>query len=114
MTDCIFCKIVRGEIPCTKVYEDDAVLAFDDIHPAAPVHVVIIPKQHIPTLMDVDVEHTDMARRLFAGVQAVAKIKKVDESGFRLVANVKSDGTQLVYHLHMHLIGGHRLSDRMC
>lgn len=114
MTECLFCKIVRGEIPCTKVYEDDAVLAFDDIQPAAPVHVVIIPKEHIPTLVDVDVLHSDISRRLFAAVQAVARIKEVDENGFRLVANVKADGTQLVYHLHMHLLGGKRLSERMC
>lgn len=114
MADCIFCKIVKGEIPCSKVYEDDAVLAFDDIQPAAPVHVVIIPKAHIPTLMDADVEGTDIAKRLLTAVQSVAKIKKVDESGFRLVANVKEDGTQLVFHLHMHVLGGKRLSERMC
>ena len=77
MSDCVFCKIVRGEIPCTKVYEDDKVLAFDDIHPMAPVHVVIVPKNHIATLMDVDTGKDNIMNSLMAAAQKVAKIKKI-------------------------------------
>jgi histidine triad (HIT) family protein len=113
MTDCVFCKIIRGDIPCAKVYEDDDVLAFDDIHPMAPVHVILIPKNHIATLMDVDASHTDIAGRLIAAAQHVAKIKKVAAGGFRAVFNCNTDGGQVVFHLHMHLLGGRKLEDQL-
>jgi len=113
MADCIFCKIVKGEIPCTKVYEDDTVLAFDDIHPMAPVHVILIPKEHIATLMDVDVSHPDIVGRLIAAAQKVAKIKNVEAGGFRTVFNCNADGGQVVFHLHMHLLGGRKLEDQL-
>jgi len=113
MADCIFCEIVKGEIPCTKVYEDDAVLAFDDIQPMAPVHVILIPKQHIATLMDVDAGHVDIVGRLIAAAQKVANIKKVAVSGFRTVFNCNADGGQVVFHLHMHLLGGRKLEDQL-
>ena len=77
MSDCIFCKIVRGEIPCTKVYEDDKILAFNDIHPMAPVHVIIIPKKHISTLMDIDSKNMDIINNLIAAAQKVAQIKNM-------------------------------------
>lgn len=112
MADCIFCKIVKGEIPCAKVYEDDAVLAFDDIHPMAPTHVVIIPKKHIATLMDVDAS-TDLSGRMVAAAQKVAGIKNVDACGFRTVFNCNDDGGQVVFHLHMHLLGGRKLDDQL-
>ena len=113
MTDCIFCKIAKGDIPCTKVYEDDAILAFEDIQPMAPVHVVIIPKKHISTLMDVDEEHPDIAGRLFVAAQKVAKIKNVAVGGFRTVVNCNADGGQVVFHLHLHLLGGRKLEDQL-
>ena len=113
MADCIFCKIVKGEIPCTKVYEDDAVLAFEDIHPMAPVHVVMIPKKHVATLMDVDVSQSDIFSRLMAAAQQVAKIKNVADRGFRTVINCNAEGGQVVFHLHMHLLGGRKLEDQM-
>lgn len=113
MADCIFCKIIKGEIPCTKVYEDDAVFAFDDIHPMAPVHVIIIPKKHIATLMDVDANHTDIMGRLIAAAQNIAKIKNVAAGGFRTVFNCNADGGQVVFHLHMHLLGGRKLEDQL-
>ena len=113
MADCIFCKIVKGEIPCTKVYEDDAVLAFDDIQPMAPVHVILIPKQHIATLMDVNASHADIAGRLIAAAQKVAKIRTVADRGFRTVFNCNADGGQVVFHLHMHLLGGRKLEDQL-
>jgi len=84
MSDCIFCKIVKGDIPCNKVYEDADVLAFDDIHPMAPVHVVVVPKNHISTLMEVDTEKTDIMNKLIAAAQKVAKIKKLTLVAFVL------------------------------
>jgi len=109
--DCIFCKIARGEIPCNKVYEDDKVLAFDDINPMAPVHVIVIPKQHIPTLMDVARENMNIMSDIFTAVKEVAKIKKIEEKGFRTVINCNEEGGQLIFHLHMHVLGGERLKD---
>lgn len=93
MSDCVFCKIVRGEIPCARVFEDEHVLAFDDIHPMAPVHVVIIPKKHIATLMDVDVDNSDVIHRLTAAAQKVARIKKSTKavSARRLTAMPRAD-----------------------
>ncbi|HQL01699.1 MAG TPA: histidine triad nucleotide-binding protein [Smithellaceae bacterium] len=113
MSDCIFCKIVKGDIPCTKVYEDEAILAFEDIHPLAPVHVVIIPKTHVATLMDIDAAGSDIASQLMAAAQNVAKLKKVEKQGFRTVINCNADGGQVVFHLHMHLLGGRKLDDSM-
>jgi histidine triad (HIT) family protein len=112
MADCIFCKILKGDIPCAKVYEDEAVLAFDDISPMAPVHVIIIPKKHIETLMDVDTG-MDIAGRLIAAAQKVAIIKNVAAGGFRTVFNCNADGGQVVFHLHMHLLGGRKLEDQL-
>ena len=111
MADCIFCKIIKGDIPCTKVYEDDKVLAFDDIQPMAPVHVIIIPKKHIATLMDIDAGSIDLAGSLTLAAQKVARIKKISDRGFRTVINCNAEGGQVVFHLHMHLLGGRKLQD---
>jgi histidine triad (HIT) family protein len=113
MSDCVFCKIIRGEIPCAKVYEDDKVLAFDDIHPMSPVHVVVIPKSHIPTLMDIDDKNMDVVSHLISAVQKVAKIKGIAESGFRATVNCNAEGGQVVFHLHMHVLGGRKLEDQL-
>lgn len=113
MSDCIFCKIIRGDIPCTKVYEDDHVLAFDDIHPMAPVHVVIIPKNHIATLMEVDTGKNNIMNHLIAAVQKVAKLKKIDARGFRTAINCNAEGGQVVFHLHVHVLGGRKLQDEL-
>lgn len=113
MPDCIFCKIVRGEIPCTKVYEDDKMLAFDDIHPMAPVHVIIIPKQHISTLMDIDAKNIDIVSNLIAAAQKVSQIKGITAKGFRTVINCNDEGGQVVFHLHMHVLGGRKLQDEL-
>ena len=111
MSDCIFCKIIRGEIPCAKVYEDDNVLAFNDIQPMAPVHVIIIPKNHISTLMDIDTKNIDFINNLITAAQKVARIKNISERGFRTVINCNAEGGQVVFHLHMHLLGGRKLQD---
>ncbi len=113
MSDCIFCKIIRGDIPCAKVYEDDNVLAFDDIHPMAPVHVVMIPKNHFATLMDVDTEKNNIMNHLIAAVQKVAKLKKIDTRGFRTAINCNAEGGQVVFHLHVHVLGGRKLQDEL-
>ena len=111
MSDCLFCKIVKGEIPCTKVYEDDQVLAFDDIQPMAPVHVIVIPKKHISTLLDIDSRNISLAGDLISAAQKVARIKGIDEKGFRIAINCNDEGGQVVFHLHMHILGGRKLDD---
>ena len=111
MDECIFCKIIRGEIPSRRVYEDERVLAFDDIQPMAPVHVIIIPKRHIATFMDIGEGQTADLQAMMEAAQKVAKLKKVDEKGFRLVINCNEEGGQVVFHLHMHLLGGRKLRD---
>ncbi|MBN1545574.1 MAG: histidine triad nucleotide-binding protein [Syntrophaceae bacterium] len=113
MDSCIFCKIVKGEIPCSKVYEDEKVMAFDDIHPMAPVHVIIIPKKHIPTFMDVDLTRDDIMNALSSAAQKIARKKGIDQKGFRTVINCNEEGGQIIFHLHMHLLGGKKLIDEL-
>ncbi|WP_169081972.1 histidine triad nucleotide-binding protein [Paenibacillus sp. PL91] len=108
--DCIFCKIIEGAIPSKKVFENDRILAFHDIQPAAPVHILIIPKKHIPTMNDVTDEDDPVVAELFSVARQIAKEQGIAESGYRLVNNVNSDGGQIVYHLHIHLLGGTKLS----
>ncbi|MCR2803185.1 histidine triad nucleotide-binding protein [Paenibacillus soyae] len=107
--DCIFCKIVEGSIPSKKVFENERVLAFQDIQPAAPVHILIIPKKHIPTMNDVADEDNGLIGELFAAARQIAKEQGIAEAGYRLINNVNSDGGQVVYHLHIHLLGGQKL-----
>ncbi|MHA6483723.1 histidine triad nucleotide-binding protein [Paenibacillus sp. strain BS8-2] len=107
--DCIFCKIIEGSIPSKKVFENDRVLAFQDIQPAAPVHILIIPKKHIPTMNDIAPEDSELIGELFATAKQIAKEQGIDEAGYRLINNVNSDGGQVVYHLHIHLLGGKKL-----
>ncbi|WP_336787018.1 histidine triad nucleotide-binding protein [Paenibacillus sp. MMO-177] len=107
--DCIFCKIIEGSIPSTKVYESENVIAFKDIQPAAPVHILIIPKKHISTMNDVTDEDGPVVAELFAAAREIAKQQGIAESGYRLINNVNSDGGQVVYHLHIHLLGGEKL-----
>ncbi|EXX91939.1 HIT family hydrolase [Paenibacillus darwinianus] len=109
MSECIFCKIVEGTIPSKKVYENDSVLAFHDIQPAAPVHVLIIPKKHIPTMNDVQETDAALIAELFATARQIAAELGIAEAGYRLVNNVNADGGQVVYHLHVHLLGGRKL-----
>ncbi len=109
MEDCLFCKIRDGAIPSKKVYEDDAVLAFEDIEPKAPVHVLIIPKQHVASVMDLEGGHCEAVCAMMEAAREIAKEQGLDASGFRLVINTGGDGGQTVGHLHMHLLGGRRL-----
>jgi histidine triad (HIT) family protein len=105
MSDCLFCKIVRGEIPCRKVYEDDEVLAFDDIRPVAPVHFMLIPKQHLDSLMQAEDAHAALLGKMLLLASRLAKEQGLDH-GFRTVINTGRGGGQEVFHFHIHVIGG--------
>ncbi len=111
MEECVFCRIVKGEIPSEKVYEDGDVLAFEDIHPMAPVHVIVIPKRHVATLMDLKSDLSGIMTAMYRGAQETARRKGIDQRGFRTVINCNPEGGQIVYHLHMHVLGGTRLKD---
>jgi histidine triad (HIT) family protein len=108
MTDCLFCKIVNGEIKPDVVFEDDKVLAFNDISPKAPVHILIIPKRHISTLNDLD--NAEIAGRLVQTAAMIAKQKGFAEQGYRTVFNCNEHGGQSVYHIHLHLLAGRQLN----
>lgn len=107
--DCIFCKIVNGEIPSKKVYEDEHVVAFHDINPIAPVHVLMIPKKHIQSVMAIEPEDKELIGHLHLSLQKVAEELGVHDQGFRIVTNIGEHGQQTVFHLHYHLIGGKQL-----
>ena len=109
MSDCIFCKILAGEIPASKVYEDEELLAFEDISPVAPVHILIIPRQHIATLNDAGPEHEALIGRIVLKAADLAEAKGVAQSGYRVLVNCNRDAGQEVFHLHFHLLGGRRL-----
>lgn len=110
MSDCVFCKIVAGELPSKKLYEGEHVLAFEDISPAAPVHVLLIPKQHIPSVMAVTEEQLHLIGEIHRVAQHLARELQVADKGFRLVNNCGNEGGQTVDHLHYHLLGGRHLS----
>ena len=105
MSDCIFCRIVRGEIPAKKIYEDDDIFAFHDINPAAPVHFMIIPKRHIASLMDVTEADHALLGKIIGKANEIARTQGLNE-GFRTVINTGRIGNQEVYHLHVHIVGG--------
>ncbi len=107
--DCIFCKIANKEMPSEIVYEDDEVVAFKDIKPVAPVHLLIITKKHIPSVDHLQTEDRELIGGLFLVAQKIAREQGVAETGYRLVFNVGPDAGQTVDHLHLHLIGGHKL-----
>lgn len=109
MSDCIFCRIVNKEIPSEIVYEDERILAFKDINPVAPVHILIIPKKHIPDMTAVTEEDAELIGAVHLAAIKIAREVGVAETGFRLVNNCKEDGGQVVMHLHYHLIGGRKL-----
>jgi len=105
MSDCIFCKIIAGEIPSAKVYEDEDILAFNDIEPQAPVHILIIPKKHITSAADVTGENSHLIAKCFEAIAKIAKDKGLN-NGFRIINSCGHDGGQTVFHLHFHLLGG--------
>lgn len=113
MTDCIFCKIITGEIPSQKLYQDALVTAFRDIHPVAPTHVLIIPNKHIPSVNEVTPEDEAMLGHLYSVARQLAVHEGIQEQGYRLIVNTGPHAGQEVYHLHLHLIGGQRMRHPM-
>ena len=110
--NCLFCKIVRGEIPSTKVYEDELVLAFRDIAPMAPTHILVIPKAHIASVNEVNAENAAIVAHIFTVIPRVAAAEKL-EGGYRVVSNCGADAGQTVHHLHFHILGGKQLNTEM-
>lgn len=109
MGDCIFCKIIKGEIPADKVFEDDDVIAFKDIAPAAPTHILIVPKLHIPTLNDVSKDQLPILSTMLSTASSLAKKFGIAEKGYRTIINCNRGAGQVVFHLHLHLLGGRPL-----
>lgn len=110
MSDCLFCRIIHREIPAKIAYEDDQVLAFHDVHPQAPTHVLVIPKKHVESLDALTEADAGLAAALLAGVQRVARDTGIASTGYRTVANTGAHGGQSVFHLHLHVLGGRPLS----
>jgi len=106
MDDCIFCKIAGGDIPADKVYEDDKVVAFRDLSPQAPVHILVIPRKHIATLNDLVPEDEVLVGRMYGAAREIAEKEGMADTGFRTVVNCNEAGGQVVFHVHMHLLGG--------
>ncbi len=109
MNDCLFCRIVGGEIPAKIRYENNKFIAFDDINPNAPVHILIIPKKHIASVNDLKEEDSDLMGRMILLARNIAKKNNLDQSGYRLIINSGPDAGQVVFHLHMHILGGKKL-----
>ena len=113
MEECIFCKIINGQVPSEKVYEEDEILAFKDIQPAAPIHVLIIPKKHIATLMDIEEEDSSLMGKIIQTAKKIAKQLGIEEKGFRLIANCGPDSGQEVMHIHFHLLAGRTMGPKI-
>lgn len=110
MADCLFCKIFRKEIKSNVVYEDKEIMAFEDINPQAPVHILIIPAKHIESINDISDSDKELIGKMFLVAKKLAKEKKVNENGYRTVFNTGKDAGQAVFHLHLHLLGGRKMS----
>ena len=109
MPDCIFCKIAAGTIPAKLVHQDDTVVAFRDLNPQAPVHVLVIPKKHVATVNDLDAGDAALVGKMVLAAQAIAKAEAIAESGYRLVLNTNAQAGQSVFHIHLHVLGGRYL-----
>ncbi|MCU7916194.1 MAG: histidine triad nucleotide-binding protein [Candidatus Thiodiazotropha sp. (ex Gloverina cf. vestifex)] len=110
MSDCLFCKFVSGEIKPDTVYEDDDVLAFRDINPQAPTHILVVPKHHIATLDDLQLKDDALIGKLYLAAQKIAKQEGIDEAGYRTVINCNEQAGQTVFHIHLHLLGGRSMT----
>lgn len=113
MNDCIFCKIINKEIPAEIVYDDEEIVGFKDIHPAAPVHILVVPKKHIEKLTDVKPEDHMLIGKIYEVINKVAEMQGIKEKGFRVIINCGEDGGQVVHHLHFHLLGGKNLGPKI-
>lgn len=113
MSNCLFCKIIKGEIPSSKVYEDEHVLAFKDINPAAPVHVLVVPKLHIDSLEGLNEENIHQIVPIHKAIKEVARIMGINESGYRVIVNCGKEAGQTVFHLHYHVLGGVKMGEKI-
>ena len=110
MEDCIFCKIVNKEIPAELIFEDEQIVAFNDINPQAPIHILIIPKEHIASLNDVPDEQKDVLSHILFRARQIARNLEIEEKGYRIVLNTGRDSGQEVFHIHFHLLSGRRMT----
>jgi len=109
MENCIFCKIITGEIPASKVFEDEKIIAFEDINPQAPIHILLIPKEHFASLKDIPEDKKNILSHILLKARQIAQEKGIAESGYRIVLNTERDSGQEVFHIHFHLLGGRKM-----
>lgn len=109
MDDCIFCKIAKGEVPSEKIFESDEILAFRDLHPVAPTHVIVIPKTHYATLNDIPKNELGILSKVYAAIQEVARKTKIADNGYRIIVNTNRSAGQEIFHVHFHVLGGRSL-----
>ena len=113
MEDCLFCKIIKGEVPSNKVYEDEEILAFNDINPAAPIHILVIPKKHINSLAEIEKEDEILIGKIYGVINKIAEEKGFKENGYRVIVNCGKDAGQEVMHLHFHVLAGAKFGDKI-
>lgn len=113
MEDCIFCKMIKGEIPVNKVYEDEEILAFYDINPATPIHILVIPKKHIDCVAHMEKEDEQLIGKIYSVINKIAEEKGFKENGFRVIVNSGKDSGQEVMHLHFHVLAGTRMGEKI-
>ena len=113
MEDCVFCKIIKGEIPTEKVYETEEILAFKDINPAAPIHILVVPKKHISMLTDLKPEDEALIGKIYTTINKIAEQEGFKKQGYRVIANCGKDSGQEVMHIHFHVLGGKKLGDKI-
>lgn len=113
MEDCLFCKIIKGEIPSDKIYEDEEILAFKDINPAAPIHILVIPKKHIASLAHMEKEDEIVVGKIYGVINKIAEEQGFKENGYRVIVNCGKDAGQEVMHLHFHLLAGAKFGDKI-
>lgn len=113
MEECIFCKMVKGEVPINKVYEDEEIIAFYDINPATPIHILVIPKKHIKSLVELEKEDEILIGKIYTVINKIAKEQGILEKGYRVIVNCGKDGGQEVGHLHFHLLAGRKLGEKI-
>ena len=113
MEDCLFCKIIKGEVPSNNLYEDEEILAFNDINPAAPIHILVIPKKHINSLAEIEKEDEILIGKIYGVINKIAEEKGFKENGYRVIVNCGKDAGQEVMHLHFHVLAGAKFGDKI-
>ncbi len=113
MSECIFCKIINGDIPAKKIYEDDDIIAFNDINPVAPIHILVIPKKHISSLAELKLEDEKLIGKIYTVINRIAKQQEFIKSGYRVIVNCGENGGQEVMHLHFHVLAGKKLGVKL-